>query len=79
MVKAMIPLKYRDYCAHHFITYQKCRRSAGPFDVTKCDPEKHEWEHCQYEDFIMSGQTIGIFFVCRLLPSIAMNRIGNFR
>merc|ERR1712243_475441 len=53
MVKAMIPLNKRDYCAHYYISYMKCRRDAGPWGFNACDHEKHEWEHCQYEDFVM--------------------------
>ena len=53
MVKAMLPLKYRDYCAHHYINYKKCQRGQGTFDLSGCDGEKHEWEHCQYDDFIL--------------------------
>jgi len=53
MIKAKLPLKYRDYCAHYFISYMKCKRDAGPFGFYSCDHEKHDWEHCQYEDFVM--------------------------
>merc|ERR1711970_1698388 len=54
MIKAMVPLKYRDYCAHHYINYQKCARTRPMIDFfNQCGGEKHEWEHCQYEDFIM--------------------------
>merc|ERR1719462_736558 len=53
MVKAMLPLKHRDYCAHYYISYRKCKRDAGKFDFSACNHEKHEWEHCQYDDFVM--------------------------
>merc|ERR1711997_949215 len=54
MIKAMVPLKYRDYCAPHYINYQKCARTRPMVDFfNQCGGEKHEWEHCQYEDFIL--------------------------
>jgi len=54
MVKAKLPLKHRDYCAHYYISYLKCKRDAGRFmSLGACGHEKHEWEHCQYEDFVM--------------------------
>ena len=53
MVKAKLPLKYRDYCAHYYISYLKCKRDAGRLALGSCGHEKHEWEHCQYEDFVM--------------------------
>jgi len=54
MIHAMVPLKYRDYCAHYYINYMKCKRDNGKFNLLQpCDHERHEWEECQYEDFLM--------------------------
>merc|ERR1712136_320224 len=51
MVQAKLPLKYRDYCAHYYITYRKCKRDEGLFD--NCDHGRHDWEQCQYENFVL--------------------------
>ena len=53
MVKAKVPLKHRDYCAHYYINFLKCNRDRGALDFWACDHEKHDWEHCQYDDFVM--------------------------
>merc|ERR1711931_476905 len=53
MVKAKVPLKHRDYCAHYYINFLKCNRDRGALDFSACNHEKHEWEHCQYDDFVM--------------------------
>merc|ERR1719228_1809486 len=53
MVQAQVPMEYRDYCAHHYIHYAKCQRTQKSWQLYKCDGEKHEWEHCEFDDFIM--------------------------
>merc|ERR1712137_1536957 len=44
MVKAKVPLKHRDYCAHYYINFLKCNRDRGALDFWACDHEKHDWE-----------------------------------
>jgi len=49
---AKVPAKMRDYCAHKWIGFEKCKRDAFPF-VYRCHHEKHDYEHCQYEDYLI--------------------------
>jgi len=42
----------RDYCAHTLIDFYKCKRDVFPF-VSRCGPEKHAFDHCQYEDYVL--------------------------
>jgi NADH dehydrogenase (ubiquinone) 1 beta subcomplex subunit 7 len=42
----------RDYCAHLLIDFFKCRKQKFPY-VAACKHEKHVWESCQYEDFVL--------------------------
>uniref|UniRef100_A0A224XPG4 NADH dehydrogenase [ubiquinone] 1 beta subcomplex subunit 7 n=1 Tax=Panstrongylus lignarius TaxID=156445 RepID=A0A224XPG4_9HEMI len=51
MYSAKIPLNKRDYCAHHLLKFQKCRKEKFPW-IYKCHHEKHEYLHCQYEEFV---------------------------
>jgi NADH dehydrogenase (ubiquinone) 1 beta subcomplex subunit 7 len=39
----------RDYCAHRWIEFMKCRDDKHPF-YAKCAHEKHVWEECQYQE-----------------------------
>ncbi|XP_077143270.1 NADH dehydrogenase [ubiquinone] 1 beta subcomplex subunit 7 [Ranitomeya variabilis] len=48
---AQLPLKQRDYCAHHLITFMKCKRDMWP-NIFGCKHERHEWEYCQHEDYV---------------------------
>jgi len=42
----------RDYCSHHLIDFMKCRQQKFPF-IAVCKHEKHVWESCQYEDWVL--------------------------
>ena len=48
MEDAMIPVEYRDYCAHHFIKWQQCLRNK--FIHTKCHHQEVKWEECEYNE-----------------------------
>ncbi|XP_022110399.1 NADH dehydrogenase [ubiquinone] 1 beta subcomplex subunit 7-like isoform X1 [Acanthaster planci] len=52
MMKAQVPLDRRDYCAHLYIAWQRCRRDNFP-NVFACKHSKHEYDRCEYEDFVM--------------------------
>jgi len=42
----------RDYCAHKLIDFMKCRKQKFPF-VFNCKHVRHEWEQCEYEDYVL--------------------------
>merc|ERR1711893_155628 len=42
----------RDYCAHLLIDFYKCRKENFPW-VVACKGVKHEWDNCQYQDFVL--------------------------
>jgi len=42
----------RDYCAHHLIDFLKCRKQKFPW-VVSCKHERHVYEQCQYEDYVL--------------------------
>ncbi|XP_003745763.1 NADH dehydrogenase [ubiquinone] 1 beta subcomplex subunit 7 [Galendromus occidentalis] len=52
MISAKIEPRRRDYCAHKLIDFKTCRYTKYPF-VALCAPEKHEWEQCVYDDYII--------------------------
>uniref|UniRef100_A0A2R5LGC3 NADH dehydrogenase [ubiquinone] 1 beta subcomplex subunit 7 n=1 Tax=Ornithodoros turicata TaxID=34597 RepID=A0A2R5LGC3_9ACAR len=52
MISARLPHRYRDYCAHDLINYKACRKHNFPF-VLKCHHEKHLYEQCQYDDYVL--------------------------
>lgn len=49
MISAKLPLENRDYCAHLALKLQQCRKEVWPW-AWKCNPEKHEYLSCQYEE-----------------------------
>ncbi|XP_056311969.1 NADH dehydrogenase [ubiquinone] 1 beta subcomplex subunit 7 [Danio aesculapii] len=49
---AMLPVEQRDYCAHHLIKLMKCRRDMFP-NLMACDHERHDWDYCQHQDYVM--------------------------
>ncbi|KAI9502663.1 hypothetical protein GGI25_003518 [Coemansia spiralis] len=51
MAEARLPLRYRDYCAHLLVPLNKCRHRSM-YLPWKCEPERHEYEKCQYEEFM---------------------------
>lgn len=50
MMSAKIPLEHRDYCAHKLLDYMTCTEKVWPFQLYKCDHEKHVLLNCQYEE-----------------------------
>ena len=51
MAEAKVPLHLRDYCAHLYIPLEKCRKD-NYYLPWKCHKEKHDWEHCEYEEYV---------------------------
>jgi len=49
MDAALLPQKYRDYCAHLALNYMRCRSEKYPW-FASCKHEKHENDHCEYEE-----------------------------
>ncbi|KAF9824838.1 hypothetical protein SFRURICE_018037 [Spodoptera frugiperda] len=52
LVSAKIPVKYRDYCAHHLLEYQSCRYKNMPL-LYKCAHEKHAYLICEKDDYVI--------------------------
>ncbi|XP_011307829.1 NADH dehydrogenase [ubiquinone] 1 beta subcomplex subunit 7 [Fopius arisanus] len=52
MRAARIEDEFRDYCAHHYLQLEVCRRENFPW-VMKCGAEKHKWDVCAYEDYVL--------------------------
>lgn len=52
MESAKIPLDKRDYCVDYLLKYMGCRADVFPF-LYKCHHEKHEYLHCQYEEWVL--------------------------
>jgi len=48
----LVPLHWRDYCAHLLIPLNKCRRATlgAPW---LCGHERHEYERCQFKDWLL--------------------------
>ena len=49
MENAGVLKKYRDYCAHHLLDLQTCKREKWPFAVL-CKPIAQEYDHCEFEE-----------------------------
>jgi len=49
MEAAKIEPMYRDYCAHHLVEWEKCKRVHLPFGI-KCKPYKHAWDECEFHE-----------------------------
>ncbi|XP_014780152.1 NADH dehydrogenase [ubiquinone] 1 beta subcomplex subunit 7 [Octopus bimaculoides] len=47
-----IPLEKRDYCAHLYVKWLKCRQQNYPM-CQRCHHEKHDYEQCEYDDFVL--------------------------
>ncbi|XP_784178.1 NADH dehydrogenase [ubiquinone] 1 beta subcomplex subunit 7 [Strongylocentrotus purpuratus] len=52
MNMARVPMDKRDFCAHFYIAFLKCRRDNFP-NLLNCRHAKHEYDHCEYEDFVI--------------------------
>lgn len=48
---AKIEIGYRDYCAHLLIPLNACRRK-NFYLPWKCEHERHEYEKCEYLDYM---------------------------
>lgn len=57
MAEAHLPLRYRDYCAHLLIPLNKCRHQSA-YLPWKCEDQRHEYEKCQYEDFMRRSKML---------------------
>lgn len=53
MMKAQLPVAWRDYCAHLLIPLNRCRVDNLYLPWT-CQEQKHAYEKCQYQE---SAQT----------------------
>ncbi|PVD23549.1 hypothetical protein C0Q70_16821 [Pomacea canaliculata] len=51
--RAAVPLDKRDYCVDFYLKYLRCREQAFPFVKSSCHHEWHEYDVCQYEDFVL--------------------------
>ena len=49
MAEALLPLHWRDYCAHLLIPLNACRRDTLGVPW-KCGHERHAYEQCQYNE-----------------------------
>lgn len=47
MDDAKLPLRSRDYCAHHLIKLMKCKRDHFP-NIFACKHERHDWDYCEH-------------------------------
>ena len=48
---ARIDLAYRDHCSHLLIPLNKCRRQTF-YMPYECSHERHEYEKCQYFEYV---------------------------
>ena len=44
--------EHRDYCAHFLKDFYQCRNDKWPW-VSRCSHEKHLWDDCQFNDFVI--------------------------
>uniref|UniRef100_A0A1B6KDR7 NADH dehydrogenase [ubiquinone] 1 beta subcomplex subunit 7 n=1 Tax=Graphocephala atropunctata TaxID=36148 RepID=A0A1B6KDR7_9HEMI len=51
MYSAKVPHEFRDYCAHKYIEFLKCRKENFPW-VVKCHHEKHAYHDCEYQEYV---------------------------
>ncbi|XP_076277904.1 NADH dehydrogenase (ubiquinone) B18 subunit [Lasioglossum baleicum] len=52
MRSANIPERLRDYCAHKLIQCYVCQKKHFPM-FTKCEHERHEYDACLRDDFLI--------------------------
>ena len=53
MEKERVPLVFRDYCAHLLIPLNRCRLETY-YLPWKCGAERHEYERCQYVEYVQT-------------------------
>lgn len=51
--RANIPLDRRDYCVDYFLKFLRCREQKYPRVNSGCHHEKHEYDQCEYEDYVL--------------------------
>ncbi|XP_076440356.1 NADH dehydrogenase [ubiquinone] 1 beta subcomplex subunit 7-like [Babylonia areolata] len=51
--RANVPLDRRDYCVDFYLKFLRCRAENFPRVASGCHHEKHEYDQCEYEDFVM--------------------------
>ncbi|CAK8689125.1 unnamed protein product [Clavelina lepadiformis] len=49
MDRARVPRERRDYCAHLWLGYLKCKREWFP-ELSRCDGVLHDYKHCNVDD-----------------------------
>jgi NADH dehydrogenase (ubiquinone) 1 beta subcomplex subunit 7 len=49
MDSAKMDPKFRDYCAHKYIAFYKCKKDNFPW-VAACEHEKHDYHNCEYAE-----------------------------
>jgi NADH dehydrogenase (ubiquinone) 1 beta subcomplex subunit 7 len=54
-----VPLPMRDYCAHILIPLNRCRVETF-YLPWKCHHERHEYERCQYVEYVHVDVGIGV-------------------
>ncbi|CAN8004101.1 unnamed protein product [Ixodes hexagonus] len=52
MESARIPPEHQNFCAHKLIDFKACRKDKFPF-VYRCHHEKHAYQDCLYEDYLI--------------------------
>lgn len=53
MEKAGLDYQERDFCAHILVKFYKCREQHAPLTSYMCGHIKHEYEACEYQDYIL--------------------------
>eukprot|EP00745_Piridium_sociabile_P004599 TRINITY_DN127713_c0_g2_i1.p1 TRINITY_DN127713_c0_g2~~TRINITY_DN127713_c0_g2_i1.p1 ORF type:complete len:128 (-),score=25.22 TRINITY_DN127713_c0_g2_i1:744-1127(-) len=51
--RASIALDRRDYCVDFYLKFLQCRAQSFPRVTSGCHHEKHDYDQCEYEDFIL--------------------------
>lgn len=51
--RAGVPLERRDYCVDFFLKLLRCRDQHFPRTVSSCHEQKHDYEQCEYEDYVL--------------------------
>ncbi|XP_034191117.1 NADH dehydrogenase (ubiquinone) B18 subunit [Osmia lignaria lignaria] len=52
LMAAKVPMRLRDYCAHHYLEYMECMGVHFPFFLN-CEKYYHKHMHCEYEDYVL--------------------------
>ncbi|KAJ8605360.1 hypothetical protein CTAYLR_002349 [Chrysophaeum taylorii] len=65
MAEAKIPIALRDACAHLLIPLNKCRRK-NYYVPWECSHERHEYEKCQYVEWLKRSKDAKIAAAAKL-------------